>query len=370
MAPIKSTIGKSAGKFLNSFRDRDLSLNSTVRPPNRFISSFSATGGTKTSAPDGYTYHFFTYPNSSNFVVSSADKNVELLVIAGGGGAGSQHGGGGGAGALYNHTSYLVTPGTYTVTVGAGGAGAPSGPVPSGTNGGNTTFGSFTLLGGGAGGSMTDPGINGGSGGGGGMDTTPWPSGSHPSPNTPAGNASAPPNIPLSDPNLKVNNGASGTSYYQYASGGLGGGGGGAAGAGTKAPNGPGGQTPESRGGDDFLWTNLPAPVIPSLATALGTPTTFLGVPVASPIDYLRAFGGGGAGGSHVPWGVYNSGGRYPSNQGGGSLYRSGGMGGTGNSEQGYPGVNGRGGGGGGSGDGGQAGGLGGHGVVIIRYLT
>jgi hypothetical protein len=30
MAPIRSTIGRSVGKLLRSFRDRDLNLNSSV----------------------------------------------------------------------------------------------------------------------------------------------------------------------------------------------------------------------------------------------------------------------------------------------------------------------------------------------------
>ena len=52
--------------------------------------------------------------------------SVEYLVVAGGGaGGGDFRGGGGGAGGFRTGTGHPVTPGTpYTITVGAGGAGA------------------------------------------------------------------------------------------------------------------------------------------------------------------------------------------------------------------------------------------------------
>jgi len=125
------------------------------------------------------------------------------------------------------------------------------------------------------------------------------------------------------------------------------------------------------------LWTSLPAPIIPDLAVELGTPTTFLGVPVGSPIDYLRAFGGGGAGGSHASWSIYNPGGQYPTGVGGGSPHMSGGLGGIGNSLAGSPpsvlpkpGATNRGAGGGGSGGAANVGGNGSDGIVIVRYAT
>ena len=334
-----------------------------------------ATGGTKIEASDGYTYHFFTSTTPDTFVIG-AELTFEFLSIAGGGAGGAQHGGGGGAGALYHNSSSTFSAGTYPVTIGSGGSGVAT-PPGNGNNGGDTVFGSYTLRGGGGGGNMTQPGQTGGSGGGGGMDTTGWPSGNHPNPNTPGASAVAPPNIPLSDSNLYVNGGGAGTAYYRYSAGGIGGGGGGAGGAGTKLPNGPGLNSPPSRGGNDFLWTSLPAPIIPDLAVELGTPTTFLGVPVGSPIDYLRAFGGGGAGGSHASWSIYNPGGQYPTGVGGGSPHMSGGLGGIGNSLAGSPpsvlpkpGATNRGAGGGGSGGAANVGGNGSDGIVIVRYAT
>ena len=116
---------------------------------------------------------------------------------------------------------------------------------------------------------------------------------------------------------------------------------------------------------------------MPEIASGLGTPTILLGVPISQPESYKRAFGGGGAGGSHVPWGIYNSGWPGYTNHpdvadpmGGGSLNRTGGLGGLGNTQVGDPGVEGRGGGGGGSGQTPSPGGRGGAGVCIIKYLT
>jgi hypothetical protein len=116
---------------------------------------------------------------------------VEVLIVAGGGGGGMDMGGGGGGGGVIYNSSYSVTPGSdITVTVGAGGYGAPrggggyrtdgAGPQNnahqfniSATSGGNSVFGSLTAIGGGYGGSSYwgytpnyGYGATGGSGGG------------------------------------------------------------------------------------------------------------------------------------------------------------------------------------------------------------
>ena len=145
----------------------------------------SASGGTTATPGDGYKYHFFTHPNSDNFVVSSGDDSVEFIVVGGGGAGGSYRGGGGGAGGLnsnwpgfpgsYGGASYDVVAGTYPVTVGAGGAvggtvggdGGDSVFNGPGVNSGNPITGSG---GGGAGGRSSNDGThvagrNGGSGG-------------------------------------------------------------------------------------------------------------------------------------------------------------------------------------------------------------
>ena len=62
----------------------------------------------------------YTTPTGSG--ASSPLKEIEYLVIGGGGGGGGWIGGGGGAGA-YRTASIGVSPKTYTITVGTGGAG-------------------------------------------------------------------------------------------------------------------------------------------------------------------------------------------------------------------------------------------------------
>jgi len=99
---------------------------------------------------------------------------INYMIIAGGGGGGSDMGGGGGAGGYLSGTA-LVTPGlSYTISVGAGGAGAPAGTYQNkGINGNDSTFGrlAITSVGGGGGGSEYgggpyQSGASGGSGGG------------------------------------------------------------------------------------------------------------------------------------------------------------------------------------------------------------
>jgi hypothetical protein len=75
---------------------------------------------------------------------------IEVLVVAGGGGGGMDMGGGGGGGGVLTSTTYAVTSGSaLTVTVGAGGVGAPAGGPPqpwghqfttSATSGGNSSL--------------------------------------------------------------------------------------------------------------------------------------------------------------------------------------------------------------------------------------
>ena len=130
-------------------------------PPN-------ATGGTESSA-GGFRIHRFT---SNGTFTSPFAMNAEVLVVAGGGGGGSNMGGGGGGGGVVYQNSFSVTPGSTTVTVGAGGSGAPAGiSQVRGSNGGNSIFGSITAIGGGGGASSylsaNAPAGNGGSGGGG-----------------------------------------------------------------------------------------------------------------------------------------------------------------------------------------------------------
>jgi len=204
----------------------------------------SATGGTETTDGD-FKIHSFT--GDGCFVVSSLGgggapcvqaSTVDYLVVAGGGGAGKIQAGGGGAGGYREgkdstlsspHTAsplaatsgLTITATTYPITVGAGGAGMPVGPIPSGTGtpGSNSIFSTITSTGGGGGGFGAN-GASGGSGGGGGEDKA-------------AGSGNTPPTSPP-----QGNNGGIGNP--PTISGG-GGGGAGAVGSTSSASGGPGG---------------------------------------------------------------------------------------------------------------------------------
>lgn len=138
--------------------------------PNNIV----AEGGT-ISYSGSYVIHTFT--SSGEFKIHQGNPTVELLVVAGGGGGGGtvfnypSRGGGGGAGGLFYTSSYNINKGTYSITIGAGGAKAVK-PVPqyyaTSSNGGNSSFGTIVALGGGGTGqSIVDmTGVNGGSGGG------------------------------------------------------------------------------------------------------------------------------------------------------------------------------------------------------------
>ena len=110
------------------------------------------------------------------------EGEVRLLMVAGGGAGGGPNGqllsggGGGGAGELFESSAFEVQLSAYAVSVGIGGAAVAY--RTTGTNGGNTIFGSLTVIGGGGGGAgygaiNTGSGAAGGSGGG----SSAWRSG-------------------------------------------------------------------------------------------------------------------------------------------------------------------------------------------------
>ena len=115
-------------------------------------------------------YSNVTFTTAGTFTVTNAPVGavLELVVVAGGGGGGSVMGGGGGAGGLiYNSTFTPLLNSAYSITIGAGGSGAPNRNV-RGTSGTNTTAFGYTAIGGGGGSSWEAIGSSGGSGGGGG----------------------------------------------------------------------------------------------------------------------------------------------------------------------------------------------------------
>ena len=323
----------------------------------------TATGGTKIPS-GGNIYHVFAHPNSDNFVVASGSGDIEMLVVAGGGGAGTQHGGGGGAGGVLHHPGLAVTPGTYVVTIGNGGAGALPGPGPSngtgtyGANGSNSYFGppstpnGYTADGGGAGFPL---GRNGGAG------TQPLvyqnaPPGSNPYqgaglPGGSGGSTGDEPGKPGGASTQNPMNGATGYGSAGQSSTGpptynAGGGGGAGSTSGT-----------EGKGGDGRPFTNFPGPVI-----SPGVPSPEQSA-FQSAVGPTGLFGGGGGRGSEGGGSGNN---QQPGGTGGGGNGAPGGNPGT----VGGAGIYGTGGGGGGSSGYQATGGAGGSGIVIIRYST
>lgn len=312
---------------------------------------FSATGGTKFT--DGSsTYHIFT--GSDDFIVSENKKNIEVLIVAGGGsgGGGTQSGGGGGAGIVYG-SAVTVTPGTYPVVVGGGGAGVPSATV-SGLKGSVSSFNSVTAVGGGGGirNSVGYPdlpapeqvlliGANGGGGGGG------------------IGPGSAADGItPQPVPGVYTAYGGYAGAPHAGAPGGSGGGGGGAGGAspgpsapratGTPSPGGPGAGFPSFPG--PGIYDASPSPLQSTLTTswrdALG-PTGLFGGGGGGSENDSTGFGLGGPGGG-------GNGGDLNDASTGGVEYTGGGGGGIGAPGASTPPYTSK----------------GGDGIVIIKYST
>ena len=127
-----------------------------------------ATGGTITFS-GAFKIHTFTTVGTTNFVVSQvlpSGFSLEVLVVGGGGGGGGDVGGGGGAGGYQLLTNYLVSQGSYPITIGIGGTGVTSG---TGSSGGSSSFANITATGGSGGTSYNDSTQNGGAAGTGGF---------------------------------------------------------------------------------------------------------------------------------------------------------------------------------------------------------
>ena len=317
MSPFKSSAGRALGKMLEGFKSSDIGKGFGAGSSG----AFSATGGSKVTAPDGKIYHVFTHPGDVDqsypfsFGVSGSPGDIEFLIVGGGGGGGWDVGGGGaGGGVVASHaaTRWTVDAGSYAITVGRGGDGG-NGPEPNparrGGNGGSSSIslpivGTLTANGGGGGGGWLSgtPSVNSGAPGANGGGHCGWQT---------SGNGGSG-NQPSQNP------GISGISQYGGYTGGsnptpgTSSGGGGGAGAG-----GNGGQGgPPNVGGTAGIGIQLPswycttdsyAPQLPNAAvTVIGSPGNFC--PGAAGISQdgstpggVGADGagqGGGAGGS------------------------------------------------------------------------
>jgi hypothetical protein len=106
---------------------------------------------------------------SGTLTVPTAIANAEILMIAGGGGGSFSAGAGGGAGGAAYISNASIAAGTYSVTIGTGGA-ASATDGSNGSSGANSVAFGVTVYGGG-GGAHSSSGYVGGCGGGGGYGT-------------------------------------------------------------------------------------------------------------------------------------------------------------------------------------------------------
>jgi hypothetical protein len=127
------------------------------------LANFPITSGGVITTSGPYKVHTFRTVGTATFTTNK-QVTAEVLVVGGGGGGGNNVGGGGGAGAALYSSVFSIPAGSYTITVGGGGA-------PD-TNGSSSIFSSLTAVGGGRGGTWRGvSGASGGCGGGGGPDS-------------------------------------------------------------------------------------------------------------------------------------------------------------------------------------------------------
>ena len=142
----------------------------TVSCAASFNTCVSSASTICTQSKDGaYLVNQYKGVGSTTFIAPADVTSAQLLIVGGGGGGGEgqngiSFGGSGGAGGVLAGTLTGLS-GSYTITVGGGGANGPSINANAG-NGGNSAFGSYVAYGGGYGGGGQKAGGAGGSGGG------------------------------------------------------------------------------------------------------------------------------------------------------------------------------------------------------------
>lgn len=298
-----------------------------------YQTGIDATGGTtvidRTINGVDYRIHAFENVGSSTFSVNQApaDATVDVLVVGGGGGGGGRAGGGGGAGELVFRSNFVISSGSYSITVGDGGPGdSGSGTGSTNQNGDISTAFNLTAIGGGGGGGDTS-GFDGGSGGGQMYSNT--------NPNSSGNGLSVAVDGVGNDGGFGVGNDGS-TSYGSTLSGEYSAGGGG--GAGQRGENAPSG----FNGGDGGDGLDFSA----EFGTQFGENGYFAGGGGGGTHQAANSPGLGGLGGGGDANGTE---GNFPGDDG---LENTGGGGGGGTTD---------------SSDGGS-GGDGGSGIVLIRY--
>ena len=260
-----------------------------------------ATGGAISYYNDK-TIHTFT--SSGTFTNPASISNVEIVMVAGGGAGGLNIGGGGGAGAVLEGSSITLPASTYTISVGAGGAGRTSlGPSTPGTAS-DTTISfpgpyTWTANRGGYGAIYPDVAAQPGGSGGGGVSDRP----------TGGTSTSTPSSTPLGTLTSYGNAGATSSGNYQGA------GGGGAGGAGGAPPTpglggtgGDGRRIPATFQNPAVAPSDTTNPETSQRGGGLGTPGPGGGFYIAgggggssypgpNPLGGPGGFGGGGRGG-------------------------------------------------------------------------
>lgn len=317
------------------------------------VSIVRATGGSQVYDSGDYRIHRFN--SSGTFTLSSPERvRVEYLVVGGGGGGGMDMGGGGGAGGFIEGNA-AVGSGTYQITVGAGGRGAPAGCTTTdlGTQPCDHQFaiGSFTgesssikLQ------SATDPGaefsVTALGGGGGGSSYVQYSPGAFGKAGGSGGGASG-----YSDNRSPGYGAGAGTTGQGFSGGAAGnqyysGGGGGAGGAGTSGNGQPHGGPGKA-------------------SSILGTMYYFAGGGGGAGYSICGGNGGIGGGGAGAVCGTGGGGSALNSGEGG----QGGGTNSHANTRGSDAGANTGGGGGGGSHyNRNNRGGNGGSGIVVVRY--
>lgn len=149
----------------------------TVRYLDTISGEGNAIAGNPSYAVNPQASAVITWNGAGTFTPTDLNIPIEYLVIAGGGGGGSSawgtggaSGGGGGGGEVAYGYMDASAGTTYNVIVGTGGTGGVNNSFSEASNGGNSTFGAYSVLGGGFGGTSNGgigTGNTGGSGGGG-----------------------------------------------------------------------------------------------------------------------------------------------------------------------------------------------------------